>query len=373
MTTVPEPHFIDRDPAQILSEAIESWEDKSGVALAPAQPEMLLLKVFAYRETLVRQAIQDAAKRLLLRWSTFPVIDALGELIDAPRLEASAAVTTLRFTLEEEHGTNVLIPEGTRARTKDGAWTFETDEDATIEAGELSVDVKATATQAGAGANGYIAGQVATLVDTIDPPAAVTSLTETSGGAAKEDDARYSERLLLAPDGSSTAGAEESYRFHALSVSTAVADVAVLSPTPGDIVVAVLATDGLPSQDVLDLVEAGLSGEKKRPLTDTVTVQAATEVQWTLEARLTLYKDADSAATLAAAETAAEKYRQERSQKLGKDLVPSQAIKVLKVSGVYDVALDSPAGLVVIEEDEWANCTSVSVTVDGFVEETEGD
>ena len=59
---IAEPNFIDRDPAQITSEMISQYEDASGKKLYPAQAERLLIDLFAYRENLVRIAIQEAAE-----------------------------------------------------------------------------------------------------------------------------------------------------------------------------------------------------------------------------------------------------------------------------------------------------------------------
>ena len=70
---IAEPNFIDRDPAQITSEMIAQYEDASGKKLYPAQAERLLIDLFAYRENLVRIAIQEAAKQNLGSWGAFTV------------------------------------------------------------------------------------------------------------------------------------------------------------------------------------------------------------------------------------------------------------------------------------------------------------
>lgn len=75
---IAEPNFIDRDPAQITSEMIAQYEDASGKKLYPAQAERLLIDLFAYRENLVRIAIQEAAKQNLVAYSRAPMLDYLG-------------------------------------------------------------------------------------------------------------------------------------------------------------------------------------------------------------------------------------------------------------------------------------------------------
>lgn len=67
---IAEPDFIDRDPAQITSEMIAQYEEASGKKLYPAQAERLLIDLFAYRENLVRIAIQRQRSKT---WSRIPV------------------------------------------------------------------------------------------------------------------------------------------------------------------------------------------------------------------------------------------------------------------------------------------------------------
>lgn len=92
---IAEPNFIERDPAQITSEMIAQYEDASGKKLYPAQAERLLIDLFAYRENLVRIAIQEAAKQNLVAYSRAPMLDYLGELVGVHRLPAQSAKTTL--------------------------------------------------------------------------------------------------------------------------------------------------------------------------------------------------------------------------------------------------------------------------------------
>ncbi|STN20434.1 putative phage baseplate protein [Escherichia fergusonii] len=96
---IAEPNFIDRDPAQITSEMIAQYEDASGKKLYPAQAERLLIDLFAYRENLVRIAIQEAAKQNLVAYSRAPMLDYLGELVGVHRLPAQPAKTTLQFSV----------------------------------------------------------------------------------------------------------------------------------------------------------------------------------------------------------------------------------------------------------------------------------
>mgnify|MGYP000411452045 FL=1 len=96
--SLPEPSFIDRDPQAITAEIVAQYEQLTGKTLYPAQVERLLIDVIAYRETLVRIGIQEAAKQNLVAYARAPMLDYLGELVGVTRLPAQSARTTVRLT-----------------------------------------------------------------------------------------------------------------------------------------------------------------------------------------------------------------------------------------------------------------------------------
>ena len=65
-SNLPEPNFIERNPEKIINEWIALYEEKSGKSLQPAQIERLMIDVGAYRESILRVAIQETAKQNLL-------------------------------------------------------------------------------------------------------------------------------------------------------------------------------------------------------------------------------------------------------------------------------------------------------------------
>jgi len=364
---LPEPHFIDRDPEQVRVECLAKYEAETGRAVVPAQFEAQIIDLIAYRESLIRIAIQEAAKQNLPTYARFPMIDHLGGIVGLTRLEAQPARTMVRFALESPLGVATPIQEGTRVRTKDGRVTFATDADAVIPAGETTVDVGATAIATGPIGNGYLPGQVVDIVDQLDAELAATNLTTTSGGAASEDTERLRVRFPLAVQALSGAGPEEAYTFHAKSAHPDVVDVSVSTPEPGVVLLTVLARDGAPSPELLNLVEEAVSSRKVRPLCDTVQVQAASAVEYEIKASVTLRRGAVVDAVLADAEAKAAAYALDRASGLGRVPVPSQIIAALSVTGVYSVELLLPAPTPVAG-DQWAQCTGVDVTFAGFAE-----
>lgn len=365
---IAEPNFIDRDPAQITREMIAQYEETSGKKLYPAQAERLLIDLFAYRENLVRIGVQEAAKQNLVAYSRAPMLDYLGELVGVHRLPAQAAKTTLQFSVAKACSSNVLIPQGTRASASDSVM-FATDEDLLLPAGSLSVAVTATCTATGELGNGWQPAQISALVDRVgSDDLNVTNLTESTGGCGEESDDALRERIQLAPESFSNAGSYGAYRFHALSVSQSIIDVAVLGPDEGlpegCVEIYPLTLNGLPGAELLAQIEREVSKEKKRPLTDKVSAKIAPRVPYQIRAQLTLFTTADQQTTLAAACEAIGIWTQQRQTRLGQDIVPNQIIKVLQVDGVYDVALEIPAKRI-LQAHEWAECTAIDVTITG--------
>ena len=113
-----------------------------------------------------------------------------------------------------------------------------------------------------------------------------------------------------------------------------------------------------------------MSDETVRPLCDTVIVRAPEVVEYKIDARLVLFKGADSKSVLAAASAAWSDYETARYSKLGKDVVPLDIQTALKVSGVYNVILSNQYGelrdsdVILIAPNQWARCVSFGLSVD---------
>lgn len=376
LPTLPPPVFVNDadglDPNLILSDMIAAFQAAAGRTLQPAQVERLLINLYAYRESLLRNAIQYAGQQNLLAYAIFPMIDYLGQLLGVTRLSAQSAITTLQFTLANALTIAYTIPAGTQVGTGDGQYAFATDEAITIPAGALSASVQASATVAGAGANGYLPGQVNVLLNPSALIASVANTTVSSGGSAPETDDHLRARIQAAPNQFSVAGPSGAYRFFALGADPSIMDAQVVSPAPGQVSVYVLTgpitrqpapapnSAGIASAALLSSVLTRLSSDSVRPLTDTVNALAVSEVDYQIAATITLYADADPAATMASANLAAQNIAIALASRIQRDIVPSQIIEALSVAGVYQVALTSPS-YTQLAAGQWANCTSISL------------
>lgn len=74
------------DASAIRAEIAAAYEAATGKTLYPAQVESLLVDLIAYRETLIRAAINDTARQNLVRFARAPMLDYLGELVGVARL-----------------------------------------------------------------------------------------------------------------------------------------------------------------------------------------------------------------------------------------------------------------------------------------------
>ena len=268
---LPEVDFLTTDAATIKSEIITQYETTSGRSLAAGDPVRLFLLSIASIIIQQRNAINSAARQNLLSYAQGQYLDALGTYLSVTRQPAASAVATFEFTLSEALENNYVIPSG--FEITNGVLNFATDEELIIPAGQTTGSTGATCTTPGEAGNGYVAGQISTIVSPLTFLEAAQNTTETAGGADIESDADFAERIRLAPNSFSVAGPKEAYLYNTLSVSSAIIDAAIISPTPGVVNVYPLMEDGeIPTQDVLDLVESHLSADDVRPLTDDVHV-----------------------------------------------------------------------------------------------------
>lgn len=184
-----------------------------------------------------------------------------------------------------------------------------------------------------------------------------------------ESDSDYRTRIISAPEGYSVAGPRNAYVWHALSADGQVADASAVSPTPGVVVVTVLGRsgNGTPTSPTLAAVNARLNSDDVRPLTDSVTVQGATIVEYAITAQLYLYPGPEAEPVIEAAQARAQEYA-ERLRRLGRDVRLSAIYAALHVEGVQRVVLTSPSADIVLGAHQASYCTAINVNVVGVDE-----
>lgn len=367
---LPEVTYVDDSVTEYLNQSVVVMEGMLGRKLYPGDPVRLFLQSQAALVVQLLSLINKTAKMNLLRYAEGPVLDNIGAFTETARLPAAAAFTSLRYTLSAVQPSPVTIPAGTRVSTEsDPKLYFATTAEQAIPAGTLYLDILARCTTTGAAANGYLAGQINQIVDPIPFVASAVNTMTTTGGADVESDAAYRERIHQAPESFSVAGPYGAYEYHAKSANPAIVDVAVSSPAPSEVlIIPLLANGAIPGQGVLDSVSAAVNDSRVRPLTDLVTVQAPTTVTYNIN--LTYYiRQADSAAASeiqSRVDAAVTAYVTWQRSKLGRDINPSELIRIVMQSGAYRVNVTTPT-YAAVDSNKVAIVGTRTVTYGGLV------
>lgn len=314
------------------------------VTLPRSSPHRGVLYAAALQIYQAFQYIDRAGKQSLLKYSYSDFLDNLGLLKGVTRSPATAAVTTLRFTVSAVRQVATAIPKGTRV-SAGGSVYFATDEYAEIPAGGSTVDVPATCTDAGTEGNDLAAGDLTTMVDPLPYVASVTNTTATEGGADVESDDDLAERIYLAPGAYSTAGPEDGYLFHAKQFNPSIGDVVATSnQAAGAVDIVFIMSDGkTPGTEMINGLKEYLNGKTRRPMTDLVNVSAPAEVTYTVD--LTYYINrSDSARAVAiqeAVQTAVDDYLTWQ-RTIGRDINPSKLVALVMAAGAKRVTVTAP-------------------------------
>ncbi|WP_242964758.1 baseplate J/gp47 family protein [Flavonifractor sp. An100] len=349
--SLPDISFIgNKDIDQVRQEMVADYEsfisEATGQTVTLERSSVHRMELYAAAAQIYQamQYIDRQGKQSILKYSYSDFLDNLAIFKGVTRNPATPATTTLRFTLSAVRDTATGIPQGTRVSTA-GATYFATDVYAEIPAGSTAVDVPATCTVAGTDGNGFAAGELATIVDPIPYVASVTNTTATEGGAEIESDDDLAERVFLAPGAYSTAGPEDGYLYHAKAYSAAIGDVVATSnQAAGTVDIVFIMADGsTPGEEMIEGLEGYLQGKTIRPMTDLVRVAAPQEVTYTIN--LTYYinrSDSAKAVTIQAAVAQAVADYQTWQRAIGRDINPSQLVRMVMDAGAKRVTVTAP-------------------------------
>lgn len=331
---------------QLVSDYEEYMSKATGqtVTLPRSSPHRGILYAAALQIYQAFQYIDRAGKQNLLKYSYSDFLDNLGLLKGVTRKPATAATTTLRFTVSAIRKVATAVPQGTRVST-DGSVYFQTTEYAEIAAGDTTVDVPAICTEPGSQGNALTIGELSTMVDPLPYVAAVSNTTVTEGGADLESDEDLAERIYLAPGAYSVAGPEDAYLYHAKMFSTAIGDVVATSdPEGGKVYIAFIMADGTaPGEEMITGLQDYLSAKTIRPMTDLVSVAAPEEIAYTIN--LTYYinrSDSSRAVAIQAAVEQAVADYQTWQRTIGRDINPSKLVAMVMAAGAKRVIVTSP-------------------------------
>ena len=373
----PDIEFVETDTETIENSLIALWElmyekmTGKKKKVYPASPERLYIAYTAAIIVQQRIIINETAKKNVPRYANGKYLDSLGELFkDTFRLPEARATAIFRFHISEPQPQSVIVPQGTRINF-DGEIVFSTTEELEIPAGNTYGDVLGECLTPGIVGNNIAAGQIKEIMDTYDYFWKVENITRTAGGADKESDQSYYERLRESMEGFSTAGPVGGYIYHVKSVSTAIADVTATSPEPGLVDIRVLLNGGeMPTEATMQEIQDALNASTVRPLTDRVIVSKPEEVPFSVDVTIYLPRYSQTSSTIIErdARSAVAAYIKWQTEKMGRDINPSRLHNFLMEAGLKRAEIRKP-DFTVVPETSVARLTGETVLNGGTEDE----
>lgn len=288
-------------------------------ALVESDPVYKILQVAAYREMLLRQRVNDAAKNVMLAYATKAFLDNLAAFYGVTRLtiDPGDPDKAIPPTMEEDDDLRrrcTLAPSGYSVAGPDDAYIFHA-----LSASGSVLDAKPTSPTP----DDIKALVLQVLAEHAAAPALVTDMSDALDGA----------------------------------------------DWPGDVLVSVLSRDGdgTASPALIATVQAELSAKTVRPLTDHVSVRSAEIVPFDIVGTRYTFGGPDSDLVLAASDDSLAAYLAE-SKKLARDITLDGIYAAIRVPGIQRTDLTSPTANIVISGSQAAHCTRIDLAYGGIDE-----
>jgi uncharacterized phage protein gp47/JayE len=323
-----------------------------------------LFQLYSFLAVVLKQAFPNT--------STGAWLDLHCAQVAVERKESTKAKGQVKFSRTDTTG-NVIIPEGRVVKTKpDGTgnvYRYVTLAEAILPDGQAEIYVDVEAEEYGTGANAT-AGQIteiSTVINGIDAVTNESGWLESEGADAETDDDLRARYFLRWQD--INGATKYAYESWAMSITGVIA-VTILDQHPrgqGTVDVVIKGAAGIPTQDLIDAVDAKV--QANRPINDDVLVKSPTAVDIDITAELELVSGT-AAAILTEAENRIRAIFTDPATvtgispiQIGEDLTMDRLIAaVMAVSGVKKINWTSPAADVVAAEDGLAVLNSLALT-----------
>ncbi|MDX2109211.1 MAG: baseplate J/gp47 family protein [Verrucomicrobiota bacterium] len=366
LSKLPAPSIVEMvDYEVILAEMLSDLRarDPQFDALVESDPAYKILQVAAYREVLLRQRVNDAAKACMLAYATGANLDNLSALYGVERLSGETDTELRLRTQLSLESLSVAGPSGAykyHALTAVYAWT---------DADGLRWEQRAKDVSIERGNPGQVVATVLAAVPVCldDPDAEYPNFYNGScwgvkiryAGGYSDGATAMAVSALVAdiPDGT-VIGFPGGGQF-TLDADASAGDFEIT----GELVGAV--ADG-EEAGLVQVINTALSAETVRPLCDTVKVRSAVIVEYSVNAELTLSYGPDASLVLQEAISRIIAYIAAR-HRVGYDVPLSGIITALSPEGVQSVALSSPDFTTVVDSAHaaWCRPENVIITVAG--------
>lgn len=361
--------FVNTDTEALVNKLVAGYEEFMGRKLYPADPVRAFILWLASIIIQERVYINESAKQNIPRYATGENLDIISGIFhNVSRLEAVPASVTLQFSISKALDRDYIITDALEV-TADGYVNFVTTENIVFAAGETDAAVKAECTTSGIAGNGFAPGEINALVsDEFLYFEKVENITVSEGGSEKEDDVSFYNRMRESEESYTTAGAKNSYSYHARSVSALVSDVSVESPEPGKVDVKIMLQGGvLPDEEMISKVQEYLNADDIRPLTDYVVVSAPGTVTFNIDVvyYISSMQEISAGKIKDAIGTCIKSYVAWQTGKMGRDINPSYFNALIMQSGIKRAEIISPV-FTRVEKGNVAVLGDCSITFGGM-------
>ncbi|MBQ4100141.1 MAG: baseplate J/gp47 family protein [Oscillospiraceae bacterium] len=260
----------------ILKEMQDKYLELAGISADSASDTGIKMKALAAQVFSLYNKAVWIKNQIFPQTATGEYLDMHAETRGLTRKTAKHSSGVLRFFKESPAAFDITIAAGTLCSDSSTGQRYETTIDATLLAGELSVDVPAVAVESGASSNVGI-GAITQLVT---PPQGITRVQNPSafvGGINAESDENLRERLLKSYQNISNSTNSAFYYNHAMSFPEGVsACVIPRARGIGTVDVVIATAEVTPPDDVLAKLQE--SFDKIREINVDVKVCAPTVV-----------------------------------------------------------------------------------------------
>lgn len=265
--------FIDFDTNQIKKELKNGYEETMNTKVSAGDPAEDFIDGVTYLVCVSKDHMNFIGKMNLLQYSQGKYLDALGALVDVSRIIEKEAECSVEYTFSKIFDERRIIPKGHKIAK--GNLYFESIETIVLEPGRRTVVGKVKCLVPGLIGNEIEIGEIDTIVDDVPYLLSVSNITKTSGGADKEGDEEYRNRIRLRARAFSVAGPHGAYQYYTLTSHQDIKDSYIYTPpsTPGVVKIIPLLKNGeLPSQEILEKIKEKLADDV-RPLTDKIEIE----------------------------------------------------------------------------------------------------
>lgn len=333
----------------------------------------LILQSIAYREVYLRNEINEKFRQLLLAYTTGANLDHRALDYDVERLAGSKPYAPYELSIVAAQENDLIINQGLVFTDETSTYESVLLNDVTIPAGQTKADgvLELTIEQS--------SNEVKTEILTNSLPYVLNATSKGifANGADIESDEKLLYRILLSFADKSTAGSEESYKSYAYKADERIEDVKVLKglydiqdyaaaldgadlATIQNILIEIETQKGMvevyyyssKADEIMQTrIEAQLNDAQTRPLSDTVIVAQAEIVNFDVVAELRVLPNQEVGKIKVNAAAALDAGLVEL-RKIGEDITLSEINKFLKVDGVKEVIIISPAANIDIQSNQ---------------------